>query len=52
MRTVHFSTYLELHLKRSSNNRGKIPLVSANGLEIKSARTPKIEYVFPAPVWP
>ncbi len=52
IRTVDFSNYFEIRLNRSSNNLGRIPLVSARGFEIKSARTPKMEYVFPAPVWP
>ena len=51
MRTVDLSTYFEVDLNRSYSKRGKIsPLVSAKGFEIKSARTPEIEYVFPAPV--
>jgi hypothetical protein len=50
MRTVDLSTYFEVDLNRSYSKRGKIPLVSAKEFEIKSARTPKIEYVFPAPV--
>jgi hypothetical protein len=50
IRTVDFYTYFEVQLNKSSNSLGRIPLVSAIGFEIKSDRTPKIEYVFPAPV--